>query len=314
MECTDPLVSVVIPTRNRPDLVVRAAHSALKQSLDKIEVIIVLDGPDKATLQVLHQIDDPRLRLRTLPQNLGVSNARNAGVSEARSQWIAFLDDDDEWFPQKIEIQLQAARESNYLYPIISCRVIARSEMNDFIWPRRFPRPNELLSEYMFCRKSPFFGEGIVPFNTVFTTKELLQMVPFKSGLRNHEDLDWLLRVSALEGVGVEFVARTEPLVIWHIEENLSRKSNRTDWCHSLAWIQTNKHLVTRRAYASFIMTWLGLHAARQRNWKAFLPLIYEACQHGKPAIIDFLSYFGIWLIPQKIKRQMVALLSKRYL
>ncbi len=102
MECTEPLVSVVIPTRNRPHLVGRAVRSALAQTLDAIEVIVVVDGPDEATLQALRQIDDARLRVKTLPRNLGPGEARNAGVGEAQSRWIAFLDDDDEWFPRNL--------------------------------------------------------------------------------------------------------------------------------------------------------------------------------------------------------------------
>jgi len=211
-------VSVVIPTRNRPYLVARAVHSALTQSLHKIGVIVVIDGPDDTTLQVLNQIDDPRLRVSMLPRHLGLSDARNAGVREARSQWIAFLDDDDEWLPQKLEIQLQTAQQSAYDYPIISCRIIARTPAGDFFWPLRFPRPNELLSEYLICRRNPISGEGLILPSTIFTNKELLLRIPFKSELRYYEDVDWLLRVSTQEGVGAEFVSRTEPLAICHME------------------------------------------------------------------------------------------------
>ncbi len=314
MERNEPLVSVIIPTRARPHLVGRAIGSALTQSLHSIEVIVVVDDPDEATFHVLRKIDDPRLRLKTLPRHVALPDARNAGVNEAQGQWIAFLDDDDEWFPQKLEIQLQTARQSTYRYPIIACRVVARSEVGDFVWPRRFPRPDELLSEYLFCRKSPFFGEGVIGFNTVFTTKELLQMVPLRSGLRDLDDLDWLLRASRLEGVGIEFVPKTEPLAVWHIEENRNRMSNRADWRYSLSWIRANRHLVTPHAYASFIMTWMGPDAARAGDWKAFLPLLREAYQHGKPAIIDALSYLGTWLIHREVRRRIAAFFARRQL
>jgi glycosyltransferase involved in cell wall biosynthesis len=94
IECTEPLVSVVIPTRNRPYLGARATYSTLTQSLNEIEVNVVIDGHDEATLQVLHQIDDLRLRVNSLPRHLGLSDPRNFGVKEARSQWIAFLDEE----------------------------------------------------------------------------------------------------------------------------------------------------------------------------------------------------------------------------
>ena len=118
VESAESLVSVVIPTRKRPHLVSRAVGSALNQTLRAIEVIVVIDGPDNSTRLVLEQIDDPRLKVRMLSVHSGDGHARNAGVSEARSRWIAFLDDDDEWFPRKLELQLQTARFSRCLYPV----------------------------------------------------------------------------------------------------------------------------------------------------------------------------------------------------
>src|SRR6266852_6269448 len=103
----EPLVSVVIPTFNRPHLVTRAVRSALSQTLGVIEVIVVVDGPDEATLQVVRQINDSRLIIKVLPANVGIGGVLNAGVNEAQAKWVAFLADDDEWFPQKLELQLQ---------------------------------------------------------------------------------------------------------------------------------------------------------------------------------------------------------------
>ena len=312
MKCIEPLVSVVIPTRNRPCLVARAVHSALTQSLVEIEVIVVVDGPDEPTLHVLHQIDDPRLEVCMLSQHLGVSDARNVGIRKARSQWIAFLDDDDEWLPQKLQIQLQTAQRSTHVYPIISCRIIAHSKVGDFVWPLRFPRPNESLSEYLFCRRNPISVEGWIATNTILTKKELLQRVPFKSDLWCYEDVDWLLRASTQEGVGVEFVSRYEPLAICHMEGNHNRISTRINWNDSLSWIKASRHMVTPRAYASFLLTRPALIASRQGDWKAFLPLFIEAYRYYKPGVFDVLSYLGTWLIPQKVKKLFATFLARR--
>jgi glycosyltransferase involved in cell wall biosynthesis len=100
-----PLVSVVIPTYSRPQLVGRAVRSALAQTLEAIEVIAVQDGPNESTVQALAQIDDPRLSVHVLPENLGAAAACNAGVARARAQWVAFLDDDDEFLSSKLELQ-----------------------------------------------------------------------------------------------------------------------------------------------------------------------------------------------------------------
>jgi glycosyltransferase involved in cell wall biosynthesis len=308
----ESLISVVIPTRERASLVFRAVQSALRQTLDEIEVIVVIDGPDAATSQVLLQVDDPRLNVRALPKSLGCAGARNAGVSEAKSYWIAFLDDDDEWFPQKLELQLQVAKQSHHLYPIISCRLISRSEGGDLIWPRRYPEPEEPLSEYLFCQSGLFGGEGVILPSSILTKRDLLRKVPFRSGIPRHDDVDWLLRASNIEGVGVEFVPTSDPLLIWNMENDRNRISNTADWHFSLSWIQANRDFVTPHAYASFLMIWTSLSAAKRRNWMAFWLLPWKAYQEGKPKIIDFIAHLVIWLLPEKIRRSITVFSDRR--
>ncbi len=303
------LVSVVIPTCNRPLLVKRAVQSALAQTLKEIEVIVIIDGPDEASRVGLAEIEDSRLRVIELPVSGGASDARNVGVSNAQGKWIAFLDDDDEWLPKKLELQIEAADCSQYTFPIIACCLIARTPKGEFIWPKKLLTPSEQLSEYLLARNTLFQGEGLIQTSMIFTKKDLLQKVPFKSGLQRHQEWDWLLRVSRLEGVGIEFVP--EPLAIWYAEEERKSISGKNNWRYSLAWIQENRHLVTPRAYAAFVMTVVSMLAARERDWKAFWLLLQEAMQFGKPKPIDFLLYTGMWLISQDDRRKLRALLEK---
>lgn len=300
-----PLVSVVIPTRNRPLLVGRAVQSALTQTFKDIEVIVVIDGTDKPTFVALAKIDDPRLRVIELPNNIGGSGARNAGVTEAKGEWIAFLDDDDEWLSQKLEKQIEAANNSSNAFPIIACRLIAQTPKGKFVWPRRLLKPSEPLSEYLLARKTLFQGEGLIQTSMIFTKKDLLQKFPFKSDLQRHQEWDWLLRVSPLKGVGIDFVA--DPLAIWYVEEKRTSISSKNNWQYSLNWIQENSHLVTPRAYAAFLMTLVSMLAAREGDRSAFWTLLIEAIQFGKPQLIDFLLYVGIWLIPQDTRHQFRA-------
>jgi len=312
MNLPTPLVSVVIPTKNRPQLVVRAVRSVLAQTLETIEAIVVIDGHDKTTEENIRRLDDPRVKTIMLPVSVGVASARNSGVGQAGADWVAFLDDDDEWMPQKLEVQLRAAQESAHPYPVIACRFIARSESVDLVWPYRFPRPDEILSEYLFCQSSVFAGEGLVIPSTIFTKKELLERVPFTSGMQRKEDIDWLLRASGMKGVHVEFVSTLTPLAIWHIEENRWRLGNTPDWSYSLSWAQANRSLFTKRAYASFVLTWVSSLAARGRDWNAFYVLISEASRWGKLSLNDILAHLIIWLIPQKVRRRLTPLLRRR--
>ena len=312
MNLPAPLVSVVIPTKNRPQLVVRAVRSVLAQTLEAIEAIVVIDGSDKTTEDNLRRLDDPRVKTIMLPVSVGVASARNAGVGQARADWVAFLDDDDEWLPQKLEVQFHAAQESAHPYPVIACRFIARSESVDLVWPYRFPKPDEILSEYLFCQSSVFAGEGLVIPSTIFTKKELLERVPFTSGMQRKEDIDWLLRASGMKGVHVEFVSTLAPLAVWNIEENRRRLGNTPDWSYSLSWAQANRSLFTKRAYASFVLTWVSSLAARGRDWNAFYILISEAHRWGKLSLNDLLAHLIIWLIPRKVRRRLTPLFRKR--
>jgi glycosyltransferase involved in cell wall biosynthesis len=284
-------------------------QSALAQTLKEIEVIVIIDGPDEASRVVLAGIENSRLRVIELPVSGGASEARNVGVSNAQGKWIAFLDDDDEWLPKKLELQIEVADCSQYKFPIIACCLIARTPKGEFIWPKKLLTPSEQLSEYLLARNTLFQGEGLIQTSMIFTKKDLLQKVPFKSGLQRHQEWDWLLRVSRLEGVGIEFVP--EPLAIWYAEEERKSISGKNNWRYSLAWIQENRHLVTPRAYAAFVMTVVSMLAARERDWKAFWLLLQEAMQFGKPKPIDFLLYTGMWLISQDDRRKLRALLEK---
>jgi glycosyltransferase involved in cell wall biosynthesis len=115
----DPEATVVIPTRDRWELLSsHALVSALDQVDVALEVIVVDDGSTDVTRHGLEQIGDPRLRVLRHDVSRGVASARNAGLSAARGEWIAFLDDDDLWSPRKLRAQLEMAhmRSVDFVY------------------------------------------------------------------------------------------------------------------------------------------------------------------------------------------------------
>jgi glycosyltransferase involved in cell wall biosynthesis len=102
-----PLVSVVVPTYNRADLVERAVDSVLGQSLDDLELIVVDDASEDDTPDRIGAYDDDRIEYVRHDQNRHVSAARNTGIERASGEYVAFLDDDDEWLPEKLERQVE---------------------------------------------------------------------------------------------------------------------------------------------------------------------------------------------------------------
>jgi glycosyltransferase involved in cell wall biosynthesis len=104
-----PLVSVIIPTRRRIDLVTRAVSSVLRQSEENFELIVVDDASDDGTAERLVELSktDARIHLLRNATPQGAPGARNRGIAASRGEWIAFLDDDDEWMSTKLERQLE---------------------------------------------------------------------------------------------------------------------------------------------------------------------------------------------------------------
>lgn len=104
-----PRVSVAISTWNRAHLVGRAIRSALAQTFEEFELLVVDDGSTDDTPDVLAAVDDRRLHRVRHPRNYGISRTRNTALRLARGEWLAYLDDDNEWAPDYLERQLAFA-------------------------------------------------------------------------------------------------------------------------------------------------------------------------------------------------------------
>jgi hypothetical protein len=294
-------VGVVIPTRNRPDLVQRAVRSALAQTHRDLEVIVVIDGPDPLTISALKpwQLSDTRLRVLPLMDNVGGGDARNEGIRASKGDWIALLDDDDEWMAEKLEKQLTLALTSSYRFPVIACKMIGRTLATDHVWPTK--EPTMPMGDFLLVRRSLFQGEGLLQSSMLVAPRELFQECPFKSGLRKHQDTDWMIRAFALAGVGLEFAP--EPLSIWYIEDNRATMGASHDWNYSLDWANEIRPLISAQAYASFLLTWVSSAAAKQGDLKGFRTLLAEAFEKGDPRAIDLAIHCGKWLFPQSLRR-----------
>jgi len=120
---TSRSISVVIPTYNRAALLGRAVESALAQTVAPLEILIVDDGSTDNTTDLCGAWGAPVRYIKT--PNGGVAKARNVGIAEARGEWVALLDSDDEWEPDKLAAQcaaLDAASEARWC--ITGCTLI----------------------------------------------------------------------------------------------------------------------------------------------------------------------------------------------
>lgn len=292
------LVSVVIPTRHRADLVTRAVESALSQTHREVEVIVVIDGPDPATETALARIADPRLRVLALEINGGAARARNQAVEAAAGRWIAFLDDDDHWLPDKLAAQL-AACPPDLPYPVLSCRSRVVTARGTFVWPRRLAHRGDGIGDYLFVRRGLFKGETFAPTSTLLAPRALLLQHPIP--VSRFDDWEWLIRCGSIAGCALI----TVPVVgcIHYAESERVTLSTCHNIDMALEWAETMRGLLTPRAYAGLLLQAAGGEAAARTpatRWR----ILSRAVVHGRPSAIGLATFAMHSLVPVALRRR----------
>lgn len=107
------LVSVILPTYNREKTLLRSIYSVLNQSYQNLELLIIDDGSNDQTEKLVGSIRDNRIIYIKYSKNRGACAARNIGIAHARGNYIAFQDSDDEWLPQKLDLQIKLLNTTN---------------------------------------------------------------------------------------------------------------------------------------------------------------------------------------------------------
>jgi glycosyltransferase involved in cell wall biosynthesis len=294
------LVSVVIPTLHRPKLILRALASVFNQTYRQLEVIVVVDGPDEDTTDVLRSVNDPRLQVIVNPRSLTAAGARNVGADHAKGEWIAFLDDDDEWLPDKIEKQMAFASDRGAV--VISCLSRVVTPTTSFVQPQTTYDNSFPLDEYLFDRRALFGGSGFIQTSGYLMPRSLFDSARFNVE-SPHDDWDLILHLSKQLGVRIETVP--EVLVVLYSDEHRPSLSARSTWRASLAWIDQIRPIVTRRAYSGFCLGVVGARAAKERAYAASFLLLYRAFRFGSPRIWHILPFLGYWALPKGMLQQL---------
>ncbi len=304
----DCCIGVVIPTRGRAQLVLRAVRSVLAQTHANLELVVVVDGPDEQTLAALAVVDDPRLHVESVPQR-GAAAARNTGFELVNADWIAFLDDDDTWTAEKLEVQLSLAMNCGVTLPVVTCRTFKATQKGGSPYPARLPRKHEAASEFLFAPDWRLMRGGAQT-STFLVPRRVFEQVRFDESLPRHQDWDWLLR--AVQLPGVELVVAPQVLAEWDQYSAPQRISGPYDWRYSFDWICRRHGLVTKRAYAGFLLTVIPVSAARGgASVGAFLQLFNEAWR-GRPDPVQLLIFTGWLLLPDALIRWVGRFSSKR--
>lgn len=291
-------ISVVIPTAGRSVLLRRALESVAAQTLPPFEILVVVARPDGPTETVLAELEPrmPALRILRPEGPLRGGAARQFAVTHARGEWIAFLDDDDEWLPSKLATQWAAVRNVPGDHVVSFHRFLARRASGDERGPRALPEPGENIADYVLVRRSFFRGAAGAQTSTILARRSLLLQVPFRNG--GPEDMDWIIRAAHFPGT--RWVPVPEVLTIWHSDTQRSRVSLGRSWQSIVQWLDDLGPLVSPRAYASYLLVEGSARASAARDLSAFSTLLRRAFAKGRPSALDLLVFFSFWLIPQQ--------------
>lgn len=203
-----PRVSVVIPAYNRAGLVDKAIASVLAQTFNDFGLIVVDDGSTDGTGSAVESYQDARVKLIKLPRRGGQSAARNAGIEASRGEWIAFLDSDDEWLPEKLARQMERVDEGPDDYSVVYCACYRQhaGEAPELRPKGELPE-GDLFNELLRGEKAP------TPSVYVVKREALLAASGFDERMIAASDIDMWLRLAQRSYL---FAAVQEPLAIKH--------------------------------------------------------------------------------------------------
>jgi len=186
------LVSVVIPIFNREHLILDTINSVLAQTYQNFEIILVDDGSVDNTKQVISSINDSRIKY-IYQNNAGPSAARNNGIRHAKGEYIAFLDSDDLWLPEKLEKQISVLNNNKNI-GIISCW----SQCITYDGEKLHMRMCKAKDSKEFCLKILLQPDTVVTGSpTMIVRKECFNKVGyFDEKMKTREDWDMWFRIS----------------------------------------------------------------------------------------------------------------------
>lgn len=262
-------VSAIVPTVGRPELR-RAVISVLEQTVE-VTPIVVLDRPELYS-DVTTLLEGLEYEILITEGSVGGSEARNIGVRRANTEVVAFLDDDDEWLPNKTRRQLQEL--NGVSNRVVSCRslLVGKAERE---LPRRLFSNNGDIGSYLVTRDAIRLTNNFMQTSGIMLHRDLCKSTQWNSLLPRHQDWGFFID---LQRAGAEFVSTPEALVrVYQGSSNSVSRSNA--WEASLEWLAMYGDGFTQRARGDFLAAIASRSAFRSRQWAAAWRLVVEAAR-----------------------------------
>lgn len=252
MDVDSPSVSIVIPLYNCEKFLAEALDSIIAQTLSDWEAILVDDcSADKsANIAQLYVGQDKRFRLFRQPENRGAAMARNKALSEARGRFIAYLDSDDYWLPEKLERQVAFMEKHGYGACFTSYETVNEDGSH-----RNFVHVDGEVNYDIFLKKPPTCSHTIM-FDTAMVDRSLLVM----PDIRKRQDAATWLQV--VKGYGP--LQGLDEVLACNRKRPGSLSSNKLSAVRS-TWMLYTEIERLNKPYAAYCLFWQVLHAVLKR-------------------------------------------------
>jgi glycosyltransferase involved in cell wall biosynthesis len=321
-------LSVIIPVYNSDKSVAATLKSVLAQTYQDLEIIIVDDGSTDKSIDICKQFPDPRIKI-VHQQNRGLAGARNTGIRHAQGEYLAFVDSDDLWLPEKLAKHMQHFERS----PDVGVSFSRSSFIDDQGQPLgiyQMPKLTDITPEYLFCRNPISNGSSVVIRRAVFSAIKFhanlygeVEDFYFDDTFRQSEDIECWLRIALQTNWKIEGIP--EALTLYRVNtEGLSANilQQYASWERILAKTQVyNPEFVERwgnqaRAYQ---LRYLARRATRQRSPKVAVSLLHKAMkiywrillEEPHRTFITFCAAYLLWILPQFVYQSLEKLMMQ---
>ncbi len=235
----EPLVSIIMPTFNRPQMLLLALESVVNQTYKNWEVIVVNDGGEDVENILSTVFAGDRIVYVRLPKNLERSYARNMGIQLAKGKYIAYLDDDDQFLPDHLETLVTCLESSEYEVAYTDAfRVIHEKQHGRYVETGR-----DVPYSCEFSRENLLY-ENFIPILCVMHSRSCFDDVGlFDESLHTHEDWDLWIRLS--ERAPFHHIKKTTAEFSWRMDGTTTTSSQQEDFISTKARIHDRYGLTT---------------------------------------------------------------------
>lgn len=248
---------------NRAEPLAVALRSVEQQTFHFWEVVVVDDcSTDESAMVALRASPTEKIRVVRHETNQGPAAARNTGIKEAQGRYVAFLDSDDTWHPEKLRRQVELVEsdpDPNTVFCATQTRVL-RDGRRERLRPTRPPFVDENWSEFLYL------SDGFAQTSSFFLSRTLANRIRFRQNVRMHEDNLFFLDAGA---IGSRYRLIAEPLTIWNHDDRIDRESTIDFLARSRVFLNEAQELLTERAKLAFEARYLGPLLFREDPVKA---------------------------------------------